>query len=425
MHHFKYKGEELYCEDVPVRDIAEAVGTPFYLYSTATLERHYRAFEQAALDTDHLICYSVKANSNIAVLSLFAGMGSGFDIVSGGELFRALKAGADPQKIVFSGVGKSEEEIRDALRAGILLFNVESHQELHEIDRIAGQMGKRAAVSIRVNPDVDPNTHPYISTGLRQNKFGIPIQEAVEAYRTAAELPHLDPVGVDCHIGSQLTEVTPFVDALERVKALIASLRTEGFTVRYLDVGGGLGINYDEEEPPHPTEYGKSLIRGTQGLDCTLIFEPGRVIVGNAGILVTKVLYTKENLGKKFAIVDAGMNDLIRPSLYQGFHRILPVQRKITQKETTDVVGPICESGDFLARDRKIQPSARGDLLAVMSVGAYGFVMSSNYNSRPRVPEVLASEDRYFIVRRRESFQDLMQSEEIPDFLRKPPLGAT
>ncbi len=415
MHHFHYKGDQLYCEDVPIIKVAEDVGTPFFLYSTATLERHYQAFEEALKDTDHLVCYSVKANSNLAILSLFAQLGSGFDIVSGGELFRTLKSNADPEKIVFSGVGKTTEEIKSALDAGILLFNVESLQELHEINRIAREKGKTARISFRVNPDVDPRTHPYISTGLKMNKFGIPIEEALEAYHMARKLPHIDPAGVDCHIGSQLTEITPFVDALEKVKTLIGSLRDEGFAIRYLDLGGGLGINYDEEEPPHPTEYGRSLIKNTEGLDCTLIFEPGRVIVGNAGIMVTRVLYTKENHGKKFWIVDAGMNDLIRPSLYQAFHKIMPVKRRITEKVTTDVVGPICESGDFLAQERDLQPCESGDHLAVMSVGAYGFVMSSNYNSRPRVPEVLVSEDRYFVVRKRETLQDLIDKEEIPD----------
>ncbi|MEK6776994.1 MAG: diaminopimelate decarboxylase [bacterium] len=418
MHHFHYKGDELYCEEVPVNRVAEEVGTPFYLYSTATLERHYRAFEDALQNTDHLVCYSVKANSNLAVLALFARLGSGFDIVSGGELFRALQVKSDPGKMVFSGVGKTQDEIRSALDAGILMFNVESLQELREINRIAGEMGKTARISLRVNPDVDPRTHPYISTGLKESKFGIPIAEALNAYRLARTLSHLEPVGVDCHIGSQLTELSPFEDALHRLRELIDSLREDGFTIRYLDLGGGLGINYDEEEPPHPTEYGKMLIEKTRGLDCTLIFEPGRVITGNAGILVTRILYTKENLGKNFTIVDAGMNDMIRPSLYGAYHKILPVQRSISEKAASDVVGPICESGDFMARDRKIQPSGRGDLLAVMSAGAYGFVMSSNYNSRLRVPEILVSEDRFYVVRSRETLQDLVHGESVPDFLR-------
>jgi diaminopimelate decarboxylase len=420
MHHFKYRGDELYCEDVSIEKIAEAVGTPFYLYSAATLERHYRAFEDALKKTDHLICYSVKANSNLAILSQFARFGSGFDIVSGGELLRALKSGGDPGKIVFSGVGKTREEIRQALEAGILMFNVESLQELHEIDSVAAGAGKTAPVAFRVNPDVDPKTHPYISTGLKQNKFGIPLVEAAAAYRTARSLPHVTPIGVDCHIGSQLTEISPFVDALARVKDLIAQLRDDGFEIRYLDLGGGLGITYDEEEPPHPTKYGRELIENTQGLGCTLILEPGRVIVGNAGIMVTRVLYTKENLGKKFVIVDAGMNDLMRPSLYQAYHRLQAVRRRITEMVSADVVGPICESGDFLAQNREIQPYEKGDLMAVMSVGAYGFAMASNYNTRPRVPEVLVSDDRYYVIRRRETLAELIAAEEVPDFLRNP-----
>jgi len=422
MHHFHYKGDDLYCEEVPVSRVAEEVGTPLYLYSTATLERHYHAFEEALRETDHLVCYSVKANSNLALLSLFARLGSGFDIVSGGELFRTLKGGGNPGRIVFSGVGKTEEEIENALYAGILMFNVESIQELHEIDRIAGSMRKTARISFRVNPDVDPRTHPYIATGLKKSKFGIPIEEAGEAYRLARTLPHVETVGVDCHIGSQLTELSPFEDALNRLRELINSLREDGFTIRYLDLGGGLGINYDEEEPPHPTEYGKMLIEKTRGLNCTLIFEPGRVIAGNAGALITRVLYTKENLGKNFTIVDAGMNDLIRPSLYGAYHNILPVHRRISEKAAADVVGPICESGDFMAQDREIQPSSRGDLLSVMSVGAYGFVMSSNYNSRPRAAEVLVSEDRFYVVRARETLEDLIHGESIPDFLRGEPL---
>jgi len=419
MDHFKYRGDQLYCEDVPIRKIAEQVGTPFYLYSTATLERHYLAFEKALKGTPHRICYSVKANSNLAVLALFARLGSGFDIVSGGELARVLKIGGDPATVVFSGVGKGPEEIRAALEAGILLFNVESLPELREINRVAGSMGKTAPVAFRVNPDVDPKTHPYISTGLKRNKFGIPIGDAAAAYRMARELDHVEPIGVDCHIGSQLTEMAPFLAAVEKVKGLIETLTGEGIPIRYFDLGGGLGISYDDEEPPHPTEYGEALIRHTQELDCTMIFEPGRVMVGNAGILVTRVRYTKENLGRKFIIVDAGMNDLVRPSLYHAYHRLQAVERKITENITADVVGPICESGDFLAQDREIQPYEAGDLMAVMSVGGYGFVMSSNYNTRPRVPEVLVAEDQYHVVRKRETVEELMAGESIPPFLRR------
>lgn len=419
MHHFKYRGDQLYCEDVSIREVAEKIGTPFYLYSKSTLERHYLAFEKSLKGTSHRICYSVKANSNLAVLAIFARLGSGFDIVSGGELTRVLKSGGDPSKVVFSGVGKGTEEIRAALEVGILLFNVESLPELREIDRVAGSLGKCAPIAFRVNPDVDPKTHPYISTGLKQNKFGIPIEEAPEAYRLARDLDHVEPLGVDCHIGSQLTEIAPFIAAVEKVGGLIETLRREGISIRYFDLGGGLGISYDDEEPPHPTEYVRVLIRHTRDLDCTMIFEPGRVIVGNAGILVTRVRYTKENLGKKFIIVDAGMNDLVRPSLYQAYHRIQAVERKITENITADVVGPICESGDFLAQKREIQPCKQGDLMAVMSVGGYGFVMSSNYNTRPRVPEILVSGDRYVVVRKRETVEELMRGESIPPFLQR------
>jgi diaminopimelate decarboxylase len=411
MHHFKYRGDQLFCEGVSINQVAEELGTPFYLYSTATLERHYIAFENALKTTDHLVCYSVKANSNLSILSIFVSLGSGFDIVSGGELFRVLKTHADPAKVVFSGVGKKDEEIRYALDKEILMFNVESLQEVEIINRIAAEMGKTAPVAFRVNPDVDPRTHPYISTGLKKNKFGIPIELAREAYERAEKLAHVKPIGVDCHIGSQLTEMAPFVDSIERVKDLIAVLRHDGFDIQYLDLGGGLGISYDEEDPPHPTEYGRELIKHTQDLDLTLILEPGRVIMGNAGILVTRVLYTKENHGRKFVIADAGMNDLIRPSLYSAYHRVQAVRRKITDNVKADIVGPICESGDFLVQDREMQPYERGDLVAVMSAGAYGYVMSSNYNSRPRVPEVLVSEDRYYVVRRRETAQALVAGE--------------
>ena len=420
MHHFKYRGDALFCEDVSIADIAKEVGTPFYLYSHATVERHYLAFEDALRETEHLVCYSVKANSNLAILSIFAGLGSGFDIVSAGELFRVLKAGADPSKVVFSGVGKGDDEIRYALEQDILMFNVESLQELEAINRVAADLNQIARIAFRVNPDVDPRTHPYISTGLKKNKFGIPIEAAPEAYRRARTLAHVEPVGVDCHIGSQLTDIGPFVDSIDRVRSLIADLRNDDYNIAYLDLGGGLGISYDEEDPPHPTEYGRALIRHTKDLGLKLVLEPGRVIMGNAGILVTRVRYTKENHGRKFFIVDAGMNDLIRPSLYSAYHRIQAVQRKITDSVTADIVGPICESGDFLAQDRDMQPYEPGDLVAVMSAGAYGFVMASNYNTRPRVPEILVSADRYDVVRKREMLEELIAGERIPGFLRKP-----
>ncbi len=420
MHHFKYRGDALFCENVSIADIAKEAGTPFYLYSHATVERHYLAFEDALRETEHLVCYSVKANSNLAILSIFAGLGSGFDIVSAGELFRVLKAGADPSKVVFSGVGKGDDEIRYALEQDILMFNVESLQELEAINRVAADLNQIARIAFRVNPDVDPRTHPYISTGLKKNKFGIPIEAAPEAYRRARTLAHVEPVGVDCHIGSQLTDIGPFVDSIDRVRSLIADLRNDDYNIAYLDLGGGLGISYDEEDPPHPTEYGRALIRHTKDLGLKLVLEPGRVIMGNAGILVTRVRYTKENHGRKFFIVDAGMNDLIRPSLYSAYHRIQAVQRKITDSVTADIVGPICESGDFLAQDRDMQPYETGDLVAVMSAGAYGFVMASNYNTRPRVPEILVSADRYDVVRKRETLEELIAGERIPGFLRKP-----
>ncbi len=340
------------------------------------------------------------------------------DLVSGGELYRALKAGADPGKIVYSGVGKREDEIDFALRTGILMFNVESDQELEKINARAQILGVRAGIGLRVNPDVDPQTHPHISTGLKENKFGINIEASLKAYRRAAGLKHLDIKGVSCHIGSQVTKISPFIDALARLKELILQLRKEGIVIRYLDLGGGLGITYDREAPPHPSEYARAIIEAAREMDCTFIFEPGRVIVGNAGILVTRVLYTKENEGKRFIIVDAGMNDLVRPSLYGSFHHIQPVIRRKGEEITADVVGPICESGDFLAKGRKLPAFEQGELLAVMSAGAYGFSMSSNYNSRPRVPEILVRDDRWHVIRKRETWEDLIRGEEIPEFMK-------
>ena len=419
MHHFNYRGKELYCEDVPVAEIAAEVGTPFYLYSHATLARHFDAFDGSFAEVPHLVCYSVKANSNLAVLKLFFDRGAGADIVSGGELYRALKAGGDPGRIVYSGVGKREDEIEYALREGILMFNVESHQELELIDAVAGRMKRRARVALRVNPDVDPKTHPYISTGLKKNKFGIPVGEVFDEYRFAKGLANLDVAGVDCHIGSQLTMLQPFVDALKKVKELVIALRGEGIDIRYLDFGGGLGITYSDEKPPHPTEYGRAIIDEVRDLDVTLIFEPGRVIAGNAGILVSRVLYTKKGEEKNFIIVDAAMNDLARPSLYGSYQEIVPVEKKDGAMLPADVVGPICESGDFLARDRELPRFGRGDLLAVMSAGAYGFTMASNYNSRPRPPEVLVSGDRFFVIRTRETYPDLVRGEQVPEHLRE------
>jgi diaminopimelate decarboxylase len=423
MHHFEYRNGEMFAEAVPLKKIAKEVGTPAYVYSLATLKRHFRVFDQAFAAVPHIVCFSVKANSNIALLKAFVKEGSGFDIVSGGELFRALKAGGDPQKIVFSGVGKKREEIEYALDSGILMFNVESEQELVALNEIAAGAGKRAPISLRVNPDVDPQTHPYISTGMKKSKFGVDIKKSLETYRKAVALPNVDVVGVDCHIGSQLTSVTPFVDALAKVReylerVLVGEMRKEGTQIRYLDLGGGLGINYHDETPPLPDEYAKAIIEGLEGLDVTLILEPGRVIVGNAGILVTEVQYLKETETKTFVIVDGGMNDLIRPALYGSYQAIQPVEENDAENIVADVVGPICESGDFFAKDREIARPKRGDLLAVMSAGAYGFTMASNYNSHPKPPEILVDGDKYYVIRKRETFDDLINGEAIPQFLQ-------
>lgn len=417
MHHFSYNEGNLFCEEVDIKKIADVVGTPLYVYSHATLKRHFEAFDGSFAEIPHIVCYSVKANSNIAVLRLFSELGGGADIVSGGELFRAVKAGVNPNKIVYSGVGKREDEMEYALREDILMFNVESRQELDRLNKVAERMGKHARIALRVNPDVDPKTHPYISTGLKQNKFGIPISEAVETFKYATTLNNIHVMGVDCHIGSQLTEVQPFVDALKKVKDLITKLRGEAIDIKYLDLGGGLGITYKDEAPPHPTEYGEAIIRETKDLGITLIFEPGRVIVGNAGVLVSRVLYTKEGEEKNFIIADAAMNDLARPSLYGSYQKIIPVKKSDAPEITADVVGPICESGDFLAKDREIQPLAQGDLFAVASAGAYGFTMSSNYNSRVRVAEVMVKGNAFQIIREREEFRDLIKGEKVPSFL--------
>ena len=418
MNDFSYIENELWCEQISVRAIAEKVGTPFYLYSYRTLKNHFHVFDQAFAEIPHIICFAAKSNSNIAILRIFIAEGGGVDIVSGGELYRAIQAGVDPRKVVYSGVGKRLDEIEYALKAGILMFNVESFQELAEINTCAQRLGKRAGIALRVNPDVDPQTHPYISTGLKENKFGVNIEKSIEAYREAKKMPWLDIKGVSCHIGSQVTKISPFVDALDRLKKLIHLLRKEGIDIRYLDLGGGLGITYNEEQPPHPVEYAKAVIGATKGMDCTLIFEPGRVIVGNAGILVTKVLYTKTNEEKNFVIVDAGMNDLIRPSLYNSYHQIQPVMKQKRKTVQADIVGPICESGDYLAKGRDLPEFERGELVAVMSAGAYGFTMSSNYNSRPRVTEVLVKGSRSYVIRRREMYSDIVRGEKIPIFLK-------
>ena len=417
MHHFKYRDNVLYCEDVPVQEIAAKIGTPFYLYSHATLKRHFRVFSEAFEDVSKLICYSAKANTNAAVLKLFADLGCGLDIVSGGELYRGLKAGFSPERIVYSGVGKTVAEIDYALDTGILMFNVESVAELEQLNRRAAKLKKRAPVSIRVNPDVDPKTHPYTATGLKKNKFGIGADVALESYRRADDLEHIDIVGVDCHIGSQITEAEPFQAALENLKDLINELKAMGINIRYLDMGGGLGITYANETPPSLREYAGAIMARLKDMEFQLILEPGRVLVGNAGILVTEVLYRKAGEVKNFVVVDAGMNDLIRPTLYNAFHAIEPVVNSRQDLIIADVVGPICESGDFLAIDRSIASVQSGDLMAVMSAGAYGFVMSSNYCSRPRVAEVMVKGDRFDVVKAREGYEDLVRGEMVPAFL--------
>jgi diaminopimelate decarboxylase len=388
------------------------------VYSLATLRRHYRVFDEAFAHIPHVVCFAVKANGNLAVLRTFVREGSGFDIVSGGELFRALAAGADPGKIVFSGVGKTRDEMVAALRAGILMFNVESPAELDVLNACAGALGLRARVALRVNPDVDPKTHPYISTGLKKSKFGIHIERSLEDYRRARSLSHLEVVGVDCHIGSQLTTVPPFVDALERVRTLVERLQREDFDIRYIDMGGGLGITYNDEKPPEPSEYAAAIAEGLRGLNVTLILEPGRVIVGNAGVMLTRVLYLKETDEKNFVVVDGGMNDLIRPALYGSYQGIRAVVPRGGEGLTADVVGPVCESGDFLAKDRELPAVEAGDLLAIMSAGAYGFVMASNYNARPRPPEVLVDGKDMYVIRERETFDDLLRGETVPAMLQ-------
>lgn len=411
MDYFQYQNNQLRAEQVSVADIAKQHGTPCYVYSRATIERHWKAFDKAAGDHPHMICYAVKANSNLGVLSVMAKLGSGFDIVSGGELERVIAAGGDPKKVVFSGVGKTSEEIALALNYEIHCFNVESPAELDRINQVAGELGKIAPISIRVNPDVDAKTHPYISTGLKANKFGIAREEAIAIYQKAHALPNLLVTGMDCHIGSQLTDITPFVDALDRLLVLVDELKVLGIEIKHLDVGGGLGVPYQDETPPHPDQYAEALAtRMRERPELMLIFEPGRAIMANAGILVTKVEYLKQGTEKNFAIVDAAMNDLIRPSLYAAWQNIIPVQQNDRPVATYDVVGPICETGDFLGKDRELA-IAPEDLLAVRSAGAYGFVMASNYNTRARPAEILVDDTTVHVVRKRETLQELWKDE--------------
>ena len=414
MDFFQYKNEQLYVEDLPVKQLAEEFGTPLYIYSRATLERHWHAFDSALVDHPHLICYAVKANSNIGILNVMAKLGSGFDIVSQGELERVLAAGGEASKVVFSGVAKSRAEIMRALEVGIRCFNVESIAELYHINQIAGEMGKIAPISLRVNPDVDAHTHPYISTGLKENKFGVSVDEACEVYKLAATLPHVKITGMDCHIGSQLTELQPFLDATDRLIRLIEQLKEDGITLKHLDLGGGLGVTYTDETPPHPSDYAAALLNKLKGYEnLEIILEPGRAIAANAGILVAKVQYLKSNESRNFAITDTGMNDMIRPALYEAYMNIIEIDRTLErEKAIYDIVGPVCETSDFLGKQRKLA-IAEGDYIAQRSAGAYGASMSSNYNSRPRTAEVLVDGDKTHLIRRRESLSELWALESI------------
>ena len=414
MDFFQYKNNQLMAENLPVKQLAEQFGTPLYVYSKATLERHWHAFDNAFGEHPHLVCFAVKSNPNIAILNVMAKLGSGFDIVSQGELERVLAAGGDAAKVVFSGVAKSHQEIARALEVNIRCFNVESEAELLRINQIAGEMSKIAPISLRVNPDVDAHTHPYISTGLKENKFGVSVEQAREVYKVAATLPNIKIVGMDCHIGSQLTELQPFLDAVDRLIVLMEQLKQDGIHLKHLDLGGGLGVTYTDEKPPHPTDYAKALWEKLSAFsELEIIVEPGRAITANAGILVTKVEYLKSNESRNFAIVDAGMNDMIRPALYQAYMNILEIDRTLAREEKMyDVVGPICETSDFLGKQRKLA-IAEGDYLAQRSAGAYGASMSSNYNSRPRTAEVMVDGDKAHLIRRREALNELWQLESL------------
>lgn len=412
MKFFSRHDAELCVESVPLSRIAEEFGTPCYVYSHGALTAAYQSFDSAFAERDHLICYAVKANSSLAILSLFARLGAGFDIVSGGELARVLAAGGEAKKVVFSGVGKTADEMRMALDAGILCFNVESESELERLNKVAGEMGQRAPVSLRVNPDVDPKTHPYISTGLKGNKFGIAYTDAVRLYCKARDLPHLDVTGIDCHIGSQITEVTPFADALDKILLLIDALAKENITIHHLDLGGGLGICYSDETPPPVTDYADTLLEKLADRKFKILLEPGRALVGNAGLLLTKVEYLKHGETKNFALVDAAMNDLMRPALYDAYHAILPVKENTGVTQRYEIVGPVCESGDFLGHDRHLH-LAEGDLLAVMSAGAYGMSMSSNYNTRPRAAEIMVQKNNTHLIREREKISQLFALERL------------
>lgn len=415
MDHFNYKGETLYAEDVPVADIAARYGTPCFVYSRATFARHFQVYEDALAALPHLVCYAVKANSNLAVLNLLARMGSGFDIVSGGELERVRRAGGDPAKVIFSGLGKTSQEIEQALELGIKCFNVESEAELARINEVAAAAGVQAPISLRVNPDVDAGTHPYISTGLKENKFGIAAERALDVYRQAADMSGLNLVGIDCHIGSQLTSTTPFLDAIDKLLAMVDTLSAEGIELSHFDMGGGLGVTYEQEKPPHPSELLAQVSEKFRDRKLMLLVEPGRSIAANAGIFVTRIEYLKHSEHKNFAIVDGAMNDLIRPALYGAWQEIIPVHKRAGESQRYDVVGPVCESGDFLGKDRELV-IAPDELLAVRSAGAYGFVMSSNYNTRPRAPEIMVDGGQMHLIRARETVDLLLQSEALlPD----------
>ncbi len=411
---FHYRDGELFCEDVPVKNIVEKFGTPVFIYSKNTLKRHFLAFENAFSWIDHITCFSVKSLSNIAILNLISKWGGGFDIVSKGELFRVITSGGDPKKTVFSGVGKTYEEILYAAQQGILMINVESLEELEKIEEVGASLKKKIPISIRINPEVDPNTHPYIATGIRESKFGINPEDAEHAYRRALKLQHVEPVGVDVHIGSQITEIGPFSEAIDKIVEFTKLLEDIGVEVRFLDIGGGLGIKYKDEEPPHPEDLGKTAKEKLSKFSGTLIVEPGRSISGNAGIFVSKVIYRKKKGKKTFLVVDGGMNELIRPSLYGAHHEVIPVIRRDGEIEKADIVGPICETGDFIAKEREIERLTEGDLIAVRGAGAYCSTMSSNYNSRPRSPEVMVDGERFFLIREREKLKDLILKELIP-----------
>jgi diaminopimelate decarboxylase len=417
MHYFEYRKGQLYCEKVPVAEIADAVGTPFYVYSYRTFERHFRVFNDAFKKIPHITCYSCKANASSAILTMTARFGGGADIVSGGELYKALRAGIPANRIVFSGAGKTEEELRSAIKAGILMVNIESEGELQTVSRLARTLKKDVPVSIRVNPEIDPRTHPYITTGLKKNKFGVLWKDARRLYGEMKKERFLVPVGISSHIGSQILKLSPFVEAVRSLKSMIRQLKEDGILVRMVDIGGGLGITYKDELPPHPEEYAGVMERELEGMGLMLILEPGRVLVGNSGVFVTKLLYIKKIPGKTFYIVDGAMNDLVRPAFYGAYHEIVPVKEEKGDTVKVDVVGPVCESGDFFAKDRSIAPIKTGDLLAILGAGAYGFSMSSNYNARRRVAEVLVKDRELYVIRKRETLRDLMRGESVPHFL--------